>query len=71
MHGGSGPYAGGVNSLRLRTIVLRSLGVAGLAGLIAGGVAVARGERRRRAMAPDEIRSRLHERYAQIEAAES
>lgn len=68
---GAGRTLTGVNSLRLRTIVLRSLGVAGVAGLIAGGVAVARGERRRRAMTPEEIRSRLHERYAQIEAAES
>jgi hypothetical protein len=38
------------------------LGVAGLAGVAATGVAVARAERRRRAYTPDEIRSRLHER---------
>ncbi|WP_168581194.1 hypothetical protein [Gephyromycinifex aptenodytis] len=57
-----------MKSIRVRTIVLRSLGVAGMAGLVAGGVAVARGERRRRTMTPEEIRTRLQERYAQIEA---
>lgn len=57
-----------VKANRVRTIVLRSLGVAGVAGLVASGVAVARGERRRRAMTPDEIRSRLHARHARIEA---
>ena len=39
------------------------LGVAGLVGVAATGVAVARAERRRRAYTPDDIRSRLHARH--------
>lgn len=42
------------------------LGVAGLAGVTAGGLVVARRERARRDMTPDEIRSRLHARYAEV-----
>jgi hypothetical protein len=42
------------------------LGVAGLAGVAATGAVVARGERRRRAYTPDEVRAQLHERYAGI-----
>jgi hypothetical protein len=38
------------------------LGLAGLAGVAATGVVIARSERQRRAYTPDEIRSRLHER---------
>ncbi|MGE3286962.1 MAG: hypothetical protein AB7J32_12790 [Pseudonocardia sp.] len=38
------------------------LGLAGLAGVAATGVVVARDERRRRAYTPDEVRARLHER---------
>lgn len=44
------------------------LGVAGAVGVVATGVVVARGERRRRAYTPDEVRSRLHERFAQAQA---
>ena len=40
------------------------LGVAGLLGVTAGGVLVARNERQRRAYTPDEIRQHLHERAA-------
>jgi hypothetical protein len=40
------------------------LGLAGLAGVAATGVVIARGERQRRAYTPEEIRSRLHERAA-------
>ena len=39
------------------------LGVAGLVGVAASGVVIARAERRRRAYTPDEIRLKLHERY--------
>ena len=46
------------------------LGLAGMAGVAATGVIVARGERRRRAYTPEEIRSRLHQRFAEV-AAES
>ncbi|MGQ0574576.1 MAG: hypothetical protein ACT4RN_10285 [Pseudonocardia sp.] len=38
------------------------LGLAGLAGVAARGVVVARGARRRRAYTPDAVRARLHER---------
>lgn len=38
------------------------IGLAGLAGVAATGVVVARGERRRQAYTPEEIRARLHER---------
>jgi hypothetical protein len=44
------------------------VGLAGLAGVAATGVVLARAERRRRAYTPEEIRERLHERVA--EAAE-
>jgi hypothetical protein len=40
------------------------LGVAGLAGVAAGGVVLARDERQRRACTPDDVRARLHERAA-------
>lgn len=40
------------------------LGLAGVAGVTATGVAVARAERRRRAYTPDEVRQRLHARLA-------
>jgi hypothetical protein len=42
------------------------VGLAGVAGVAATGVIIARGERRRRAYTPDEVRSRLHERYAEV-----
>jgi hypothetical protein len=46
-------------------------GLAGLAGVAATGVVLARSERRRRAYTPDEIRERLHARVAEAgEAAE-
>lgn len=41
------------------------VGLAGLAGVAATGVVVARGERRRRAYTPEEIRTRLHQRVEQ------
>jgi hypothetical protein len=44
----------------------KTLGAAGVVGVAAGGVAVARKERHRRAMTPQEIRDRLHARYAAI-----
>lgn len=48
--------------------VWKIIGLAGLAGVAATGVAVVRSERRRRAYTPDEVRSRLHERVAAIAA---
>ena len=44
------------------------MGLAGLAGVAATGVVLARAERRRRAYTPEEIRERLHARV--VEAAE-
>ncbi|MBE1613025.1 hypothetical protein [Actinopolymorpha pittospori] len=41
------------------------VGLAGIVGVAATGVVVARAERRRRAYTPEQIRSRLHERYAE------
>ena len=43
---------------------LKLLGVAGLVGVAATGVVLARTERKRRAYTPDQVRARLHQRYA-------
>ena len=40
------------------------LGLAGLAGVAAGGAVVTRQERKRRAYTPDEVRARLREKHA-------
>jgi hypothetical protein len=45
----------------------RVLGIAGVVGVAATGVAVARAERRRRAYTPEDIRARLHARHAEAE----
>ncbi len=45
------------------------LGLAGLAGVAAGGVVLGRAERRRRSYTPEEIRDRLHARAAEADAA--
>ena len=39
------------------------LGLAGIAGVAATGVIIARDQRRRAQLTPDEVRSRLHQRY--------
>jgi hypothetical protein len=44
--------------------VWKILGIAGVVGVAAGGVVLARAERRRRAYTPEEIRDRLHARAA-------
>jgi hypothetical protein len=46
------------------------LGVAGFVGVAATGAVVARRERERRQYAPEEIRGRLQERYAVLQAEE-
>jgi hypothetical protein len=46
--------------------VWKIVGLAGLAGVAATGVAVVRSERRRRAYTPDAVRTRLHQRVAAI-----
>jgi hypothetical protein len=43
------------------------LGIAGFLGVAATGVVIARGERRRRAYTPEQIRLRLHERAAEAQ----
>lgn len=40
------------------------LGLAGLAGVTATGVVVARDQRRRQVMTPEQVRDRLRERHA-------
>lgn len=47
------------------------VGLAGVAGVVAGGVMVARDQRRRNAYTPDDIRERLHQRLAEAERTES
>ena len=44
------------------------IGLAGVAGVVAGGVLVVRDQRRRRAYTPDEVRARLHQRLAEYDA---
>jgi hypothetical protein len=51
--------------------IWKLLGLAGLVGVAAGGVVLARAERRRRAYTPEQIRERLHARAAEAEAAAS
>ena len=43
------------------------VGLAGVAGVVAGGVLVARDQRKRNAYTPDDIRARLHQRLAEAE----
>jgi hypothetical protein len=45
------------------------LGLAGLAGVAAAGVIIAREQRQRTQLAPEEIRARLHERLEQASTA--
>ncbi|MDM4719830.1 hypothetical protein QTQ03_09670 [Micromonospora sp. WMMA1363] len=54
--------------MRRRTRWWKVLGLAGLAGVAASGVVIARAERRRRAYTPDEIRARLRDRHAEATA---
>ncbi|OBC13423.1 hypothetical protein A5784_31640 [Mycobacterium sp. 852013-50091_SCH5140682] len=44
------------------------IGLAGVAGVVAGGVLVARDQRKRNAYTPDDIRARLHQRLADVDA---
>ena len=45
------------------------LGLAGLAGVAAAGVIIAREQRQRTQLTPEEIRTRLHERLEQVSTA--
>lgn len=52
---------------RPSTRLLKWAGLAGIVGVAATGVAIARDERARRAYTPQELRDRLRERYAAAE----
>ncbi len=43
------------------------LGLAGLAGVAATGAIIARGQRQRAQLTPEQVRSRLHQRLAEAE----
>jgi hypothetical protein len=43
------------------------VGLAGVAGVVAGGVLVARDQRRRNSYTPEDIRARLHQRAAEAD----
>jgi hypothetical protein len=45
------------------------VGLAGVAGVVAGGVLVARDQRKRNSHTPESIRARLHERVAETDNA--
>jgi hypothetical protein len=47
--------------------VWKWLGLAGVAGVAAGGVLVVRDQRRRNSYTPDAVRARLHERLARAD----
>lgn len=47
------------------------LGLAGAAGVVAGGVLVVRDQRKRRAYTADGVRDRLHQRLAEYDALQS
>jgi hypothetical protein len=47
----------------------KALGVAGLAGVAATGAIIARNQRGRAQLTPEQVRARLHERVDQLEQA--
>ncbi|MEV6636109.1 hypothetical protein AB0M54_35700 [Actinoplanes sp. NPDC051470] len=47
------------------------VGLAGLAGVAATGIVLARAERQRRAYTPDEVRQRLHARVSEADSGEA
>lgn len=47
------------------------LGLAGLAGVAASGAIIARDQRQRAQLTPDQVRDRLHARLAESETVES
>ena len=51
--------------------VWKVLGVAGLAGVAATGAVVARDQRRRARLSPDEVRARLHQRVAEASSRDA
>ncbi|BBX42305.1 hypothetical protein MSIM_37560 [Mycobacterium simiae] len=53
------------NSVSIMRSIWKWIGLAGVAGVVAGGALVVRDQRKRRAYTPDEIRARLHQRLAE------
>ncbi|WP_109773230.1 hypothetical protein [Quadrisphaera granulorum] len=51
-----------------RASLWKALGLAGIASVVATGAVVARDARRRQQLTPDQVRGRLQERYAALEA---
>lgn len=47
----------------------KALGLAGLAGVTATGIIIARDQRKRAHLEPDDVRARLHARLAEADAA--
>ena len=47
----------------------KALGLAGLAGVATTGAIIARNQRSRAQLTPDQVRERLHERFAQTATA--
>jgi hypothetical protein len=47
------------------------VGLAGVAGVVAGGVPVAHDQRRRNSYTPEDIRARLHQRLAESDPREA
>jgi hypothetical protein len=47
----------------------KALGLAGLAGVATTGAIIARNQRARSQLTPDEVRARLHQRLADAESA--
>jgi hypothetical protein len=52
----------------MRRVPWKVVGLAGLAGVAATGVVIARKRRSQHAYEPDELRARLHERLAEVES---
>lgn len=53
------------NSLSTMRSIWKWLGLAGVAGVVAGGALVVRDQRKRRSYTADEVRARLHQRLAE------
>ncbi|GAC1410991.1 MAG: hypothetical protein NVSMB60_32710 [Mycobacterium sp.] len=47
------------------------VGLASVAGVVVGGVRVARDQRKRNSYTPDDIRARLHRRLAEADGAKN
>ncbi|HEY0225236.1 MAG TPA: hypothetical protein VGC05_02340 [Mycobacterium sp.] len=49
--------------------ICKWVGLAGVAGVVAGGALVVRDQRKRQAYTPDQIRARLHQRLAESDSS--